>query len=334
MNLDFSNMKVGVIGVGSMGRNHARVLSELADLRGVCDANGEQADLVAGQFGCASYGSVDDLIERSGVEVVTVATPTIFHLEAVEKCLRAGIDVLVEKPIADTVENGQKMIDLAEEMGRTFAVGMIERHNPIVNFTKEIIDKKNLGKVVTISSRRVSNYPARINDVGVITDLGVHDIDVQRYLASSEVKSVYALGGNVRAMPLIDHATILLQFENGIEGVMEVSWLTPMKLRQVMITGLDGFAEMDYVDQELKISSSSSGGLDLPNMWRIPQKYDIKRMRVAQEEPLKRELVDFLSAIREGRDPLVKGWDGLKDLEIAKAAEQSVETGKKVILSQ
>lgn len=331
--MDFSEMKVGVIGVGSMGRNHARIFSELADLRGVCDANKKQADLVAGQFGCESFVDLDDFIERSDVDAVSIATPTVFHLEAVEKCLGSGIDVLVEKPISDTIESGQKMIDLAEEMGRTFAVGMVERHNPIVNFTKDLIDKNTLGNLVTISSRRVSNYPARINDVGVITDLGVHDIDVLRFLSSSEVKSVYALGGNIRSEPLIDHATILLGFENGIEGVMEVSWLTPMKLRQVMITGQNGFAEMDYMDQELKISSSSTGDLDLSNLWRIPQKYDIRRMRVAMEEPLKREIVDFLSAIKEGRDPLVKGWDGLKDLEIAKAAEQSIATGKKVELT-
>ncbi len=105
-----------------------------------------------------------------------------------------------------------------------------------------------------------------------------------------------------------------------------------MKLRQVMITGVDGFAELDYVDQELKISSSSYGKIDVSNLWRIPQNYEIKRMRVAQEEPLKREIKDFLNAIETGKDPLVKGIDGLRDLEIAKAAEESILTGKKVPL--
>ncbi len=324
--------KVGVIGVGSMGGNHARVYKEMADLVAVYDFDEKKAKEVAERFGCKAYSDIDKFLKESGVEAITVATPTIHHKEPVIKALEAGIDVLVEKPISDTVENGKEMMKAAEKSGRILSVGMIERHNPIVNFTKEILEKNAIGKIVTISTRRVSNYPARIKDVGVITDLGVHDIDVIRYLANSEVKSVYALGGNVKTYELIDHATVLLEFENRIEGLMEVSWLTPMKLRQVMVTGIDGFAEMDYVDQELKISSSSYGKIDVSNLWRIPQNYEIKRMRVAQEEPLKREIKDFLNAIETGKDPLVKGIDGLRDLEIAKAAEESILTGKKVPL--
>jgi len=324
--------KVGVIGVGSMGGNHARVYSEMADLVAVCDFDEKKAKQVADRFRCKAYSDVDKFLKDSGVEAISVATPTVHHRDSVIKALEAGVDVLVEKPISDTVENGKEMIRIADKQGRIFSVGMIERHNPIVNFTKEVLEKNTIGKAVTISTRRVSNYPARIKDVGVITDLGVHDIDVIRYLANSEVKSVYALGGNVKTYELIDHATVLLNFENGIEGVMEVSWLTPMKLRQVMITGVNGFAEMDYMDQELKISSSSYGKIDISNLWRIPQNYDIQRMRVAQEEPLKREIKDFLHAIKEERDPLVKGIDGLRDLEIAKSAEKSIIEGKKIDL--
>lgn len=325
--------KVGVIGVGSMGGNHARVYNEMADLVGVCDFDEKKAKDVAKRFGCKAYNDVDKFLKDSGVEAITVATPTVHHKEPVIKALEVGVDVLVEKPISDTVENGRELIKAAEKSGRTLSVGMIERHNPIVNFTKEVLEKNTIGKAVTISTRRVSNYPARIKDVGVITDLGVHDIDVIRYLANSEVKSVYALGGNVKTYELIDHATVLLEFANGIEGLMEVSWLTPMKLRQVNITGVDGVAEVDYVDQEIKIKSSSYGKIDVSNLWRIPQNYEIKRMRVAQEEPLKREVRDFLNAVETGTDPLVKGIDGLRDLEIAKAAERSILEKKKVILN-
>ncbi|MEA3557787.1 MAG: Gfo/Idh/MocA family oxidoreductase [Candidatus Thermoplasmatota archaeon] len=331
--MDISSMKVAVIGVGIMGGNHARVLSEISNLSAVCDQNSDRAREIGEKFSCRHYTSVDEMLDREELDAVIVATPTIYHLEEVEKCARRGIDLLVEKPIADTVENGQRIIDIAEEAGIILVVGMIERHNPIVKATKEIIDKDGLGQIVTLTSKRVSNYPARINDVGVITDLGVHDIDALRYLASSEVKSVYALGGSVKAKGLIDHANILLEFENGSKGIMEVSWLTPMKLRQVKVTGLKGYAEMDYIDQELKISMSSAGKYDLSDNWRIPQNYDIKRMRVAMEEPLKRELVDFLEACSDPNNkPLVSGPDGLKDLEVAKAAERSIETGEKVSL--
>ena len=323
---------MGVIGVGSMGGNHARVYKEMADLVAVCDFDEKKAKEVANRFGCDAYSDVDEFLKKAKLDAVTVATPTVYHKEPVVKAFESGVDVLVEKPIADTVENARDMIKAAEKHSRVFSVGMIERHNPIVNFTKEVLEKNAIGKLVTISTRRVSNYPARIKDVGVVTDLGVHDIDVIRYLANSEIKSVYALGGNVKTYELMDHAIVLLQFQNGIEGVMEVSWLTPMKLRQVMVTGIDGFAEMDYVDQELKISHSSYGNIDVGNLWKIPQNYDIKRMRVAQEEPLKREIKDFLDSIEKGRDPLVKGVDGLRDLEIAKAAERSILEEKKIIM--
>jgi UDP-N-acetylglucosamine 3-dehydrogenase len=326
-------LRTAVIGVGTMGGNHARVLSQISNLIAVSDKNLERSKLIGDKFSCSSYDSTRSMLQKEDIDAVVVANPTIYHLEEVEICIENGVNVLVEKPISDTVENGKKIIAMAEKAGVVLAVGMIEKHNPIVKATKEIIDKGGLGQVVTLSSKRVSNYPARITDVGVITDLGVHDIDVLRYLSSSEVNSVYALGGSVKAKNLVDHANILLQFENGSKGIMELSWLTPMKIRMVRVTGLKAFAEMDYIDQELKISSSSAGKYDLSDNWRIPQNYEIKRMRVAMEEPLRRELVDFLNACSApGSQPLVTGPDGLKDLEVAKAAERSIMTGSKVIL--
>lgn len=324
--------KVGVIGTGSMGRNHARVYSEIADLVAVCDFNEKSVSEVADTCGCGGFMDIDTMIKDSGVEAVSIATPTTTHADIAVKVFEAGIDVLVEKPISDTVENGRRIIEAAERNGRSFAVGMIERHNPVVAFTKDIIDKENVGNIVSINSRRVSNFPTRIHDVGVITDLGVHDIDVIRYLAGGDVQSVYALGGKYIHDKFIDHATILMKFDNGIEGIVEVSWLTPMKTRSVTITGLKGVAEMDYVDQEVRISSSQFGNIQIDNLWKIPQNYDIKRMRVRQEEPLKRELIDFLDSRQKGKKPMVTGEDGLKALMIAKAAEESIKTGKKVEL--
>ncbi|MBN1539132.1 MAG: Gfo/Idh/MocA family oxidoreductase [Candidatus Thermoplasmatota archaeon] len=325
--------RTAVIGVGSMGGNHARVLSQMSDLRAVCDSDTGRAREIAKKFSCNHYPSTEEMLRKEDIDAVVIANPTIYHLQEVEKCAARGINILVEKPIADTVENGQKILDVTSRAGVVLAVGMIERHNPIVKATREILDKGGLGQVVTISSKRVSSYPARITDVGVITDLGVHDIDVLRYLSSSEVTSVYALGGSVKAEGLIDHANILLEFQNGTKGIMELSWLTPMKIRSVRVTGLKAYAEMDYIDQELKISSSSVGKYDLSDSWRIPQNYEIRTMRVAMEEPLKRELQDFMDALRDpAAGPLVSGPDGLMDLTVAKAAERSIAKGSKVML--
>ncbi|MGA1873439.1 MAG: Gfo/Idh/MocA family oxidoreductase [Thermoplasmatota archaeon] len=323
-------MKVGVIGTGSMGRNHVRVLSELGDLVGVCDISPIAAREIGERFGCPSFTDIDSFIKDTGVQAVSIATPTTHHAEAAVKCLTSGVDVLVEKPIAGTLEDARRILDAAMTSGRKLAVGMTERHNPVVKFTRELMDKGELGEIVTMMSRRVSNYPTRISDVGVITDLGVHDIDVLRYLGDSEVSSVYALGGKVKGGKHEDHATIMLSFQNGMEGVIEVSWLTPMKLRKITITGVEGVAEMDYIDQEVMVSTSTSFDMDRFDLWRIPQIYDMRRIRVRNEEPLVRELSDFLGSIRTGAEPMVTGEDGYRTLQIAKAAEESIATGRKV----
>jgi UDP-N-acetylglucosamine 3-dehydrogenase len=326
------DLKVGVIGAGSMGRNHVRVLSEIANLVGVCDISEKSAMEIGSKFNVPYFTDLETFIKETGVEAVCIATPTTHHVDAAITCLEDGIDLLVEKPIAATVEDGKRIIDTAKKNGRTLAVGMIERHNPVVKFTREMIEKGEFGRLVTIMSRRVSNFPVRISDVGVITDIGVHDIDVLRYLSGSEATSVYALGGKVKSEKYEDHATILISFANGMEGVVEVSWLTPMKLRKITITGVEGVAEMDYVDQELMVSTSSTFDKDKFNLWKIPQIYDMRRIRVRNEEPLKRELVDFLEAIVNKKAPLVTGEDGLRSLQIAKAAEESIRNGRKVDL--
>jgi len=326
------DIKVGVIGTGSMGRNHVRVLSELSHLVAVCDNDEKITREISEKFRCKAYKNLDRFLKESDVQAVIVSTPTTTHREIVLKCFRAGVDVLVEKPITDTVESAEEIIDEAKSSGCVFGVGMIERHNPVVQFTRELIEKGELGQLVTMMSRRVSNYPDRIKDVGVVTDLGVHDIDVLKYLCKSRVVSVYALGGNIRDSPHEDHATILMRFENGVEGVVEASWLTPMKLRKITLTGDEGIAEMDYVDQNLSISTSSTFNKDRYDLWRLPQIYDTRRIRVKNEEPLKRELVDFLQAVKERMDPMVSGYDGLRTLVIAKSAEESIRTGKKVDL--
>ena len=325
-----SDIRTGVIGVGSMGKNHARVYSEMSDLRAVCDTDENAVKAIAEKYGCQPYLDIDEMISDSGVEAVSVATPTVTHVGTAVKCLEAGLDILVEKPIADSVEAAEKIIETAKRGSKVLAVGMIERHNPVVRFMKDLLEKETIGRTVTISSRRVSNFPSRIKDVGVITDLGVHDIDVIRYLAGGEVRTVYGIGGKVRASEFEDHATVMLGFDNGIEGIIEVSWLTPMKLRNVTVTGVDGVAEMDYVDQEVKIMRSSFRDLDMGNLWMVPINYDTERLRVRMEEPLKREIADFLSAVEKREGPLVSGQDGLEAVRIAKAAERSIRE-KKVI---
>ena len=174
-------MRVGVVGVGSMGRNHARVLSDIAELVGVADADINVATELANRFDTRAFATFDELLALD-MDAVVVATPTVYHYEYVSKAIDKGLSVLVEKPITPSSKEGRKLVDMAEAAGVTLGVGLIERHNPVITAVKNAIDKNAFGDMITTSSKRVSSFPARIRDVGVIMDLGIHDIDIMRYI--------------------------------------------------------------------------------------------------------------------------------------------------------
>jgi UDP-N-acetylglucosamine 3-dehydrogenase len=324
-------LRVGVIGVGSMGQNHARVFSEMADLVGVVDKDGETGKRVSERLGTEWFENHDDLLKK-GVDAVSIATPTALHYDLARQAIEAGVHVLVEKPMCSTIEEAEKLVELAESTGVTLAVGHIERHNPVVDFAKKGIRDGRYGDVITISARRVSSLPTRIRDVGVILDLGIHDIDVMRYLLGSEVSSVFASGGRIKHDTFEDHANIMLSFENGTSGLIEVNWLTPMKVRRLSLTGLKNFVEIDYITQSIWISSSSLGRLDSFNLYRIPLEFDTRKITLEMREPLKNELKDFMDAIENRRDPLISGRDGLGTMKAVLAAIESQASGKRIDL--
>ncbi len=313
-----------------MGQNHARVLADISNLIGVADTSKENAEKIAERFNTTAYTDIEAFLKMDELEAVSIATPTVTHYELAKIALNHGKHVIVEKPMCATIEEGQELIKLAREKGLTLAVGLIERHNPVVKFTKDLLGTDGVGNVINLSSRRVSSYPARIRDVGVIFDLGIHDMDTLRYLVGAEVVSVYSLGGKSVNPDFEDHAYILVGFDNGITGAIEVNWLTPMKVRKVDITCSESFVEMDYAAQSTQISSSKFMDLDTANFYRIPQKYDIRRMVLRPEEPLKNELDDFLCAIEEDKPPLVTGEDGLMVLNVANCAVLSLKEGRRI----
>ncbi|MFQ5910016.1 MAG: Gfo/Idh/MocA family protein [Thermoplasmata archaeon] len=324
-------LRVGVIGVGSMGQNHARVLSEVADLVGVADTDSDTGRRVAQRFSIEWFQNYEDLLKQ-GIDAVSVATPTALHYRVAKDAIESGVNVLVEKPMCSTVEEAETLVEMAESSGLTLAVGHIERHNPVVDFMKKGIRDGRYGEVVTISARRVSSLPSRIHDVGVILDLGIHDIDVMRYLLGSEVSSVFASGGRRKHENFEDYANILLTFANGTSGFVEVNWLTPMKVRKLSLTCLKNFVEVDYITQSVQISSSALGRLDSFNLYRIPLEFDTRRISLEKREPLKNELKDFLDAIEKKRDPLINGRDGLRTMRAVMAAIESARDGKRISL--
>jgi UDP-N-acetylglucosamine 3-dehydrogenase len=320
--------KVGVVGVGSMGRNHARVLAELGALGGVADPDAKARAEVAARFGVKGYADHREMLEH--VDAVVVATPTKYHMATVIDAAEKGKHVLCEKPIAATVRDGREMLAVARKAGIVLAVGMIERHNPVVGFAKVALAEKRFGELVSLSARRVSAMPGRIKDVGCVLDLGIHDIDVMRYLAGSPAKSVYALTGMQGEAAFEDHADVLIEFGNGVSGVSQTNWLTPMKVRRLSMTCMKNFVELDYMTQGVTISSSQYVSLDQGDLFHAPLEFDIRNISLKKQEPLKNELSDFISAIKNGGTPLVSGEEGLESMRVALAAIASSAGKRKV----
>ncbi len=324
------DIPTGVIGVGSMGQNHARVFSEISNLVGVADANEAQARRVANRFGCEVYSDHRELLKK--VEAVVIATPTSLHREMAEAAASAGVHMLCEKPLANSVADGQAIIDAAADAGVTLAVGHIERHNPVVGYARESLRMGEWGQIITLASRRVSSFPTRISDVGVVFDMAIHDLDVMRYLTGSEITSVYALGGRISTPKHEDHISMLLQFDSDQEGICEANWLTPMKVRQITLTCSTHYVELDYINQAVGVSTSHFVDINEANLFKTALEVEKRHIALTKREPLKNELVDLLKAATRKERPLVTGEDGLAAVRVAHAALESLEQKKRIEL--
>ncbi len=297
-------MKVGVIGVGNMGRHHPRVYSELgAELVGVADTDLAKARKIAAQYATKVYSDYKELLTQ-GLDAVSIAVPTIEHRVVALAAIQKGVNLLIEKPIADSIESAQKIITAAEARRVKLMVGHLERFNPVVRKLKQIIDDGILGKLVFISARRVGPFVPRISDVGIIVDVATHDIDIIRYFIGSECTSVFAR--STRYKNVKGDAAIILMGFGDVSASIEVNWYTPHRIRTLTVTGTEGIAHLDYIKQELGIYKAER------NM----------APKIDKDEPLKLELEHFLDCIITDREPLTNGFGALKALEIAIKAEQ------------
>lgn len=297
-------MRVGVIGSGNMGRHHPRVYRELGvELVGIADINFEKAQEIAAQYGTKAYTDYKELLNQ-GLDAVSIAVPTIRHKEVALEAIQMGINLLIEKPIADSIQSAQDIITVAKHSRVKLMVGHIERFNPAVRKLKQITDDGVLGKLVLISARRVGPFVPQISDVGIIVDVATHDIDILRYLICQECTSVFAR--STRYKNIKGDAAILLIGFGDISASIEVNWYTPHKVRTLTVTGTEGIAYLDYIKQEVEVFNVEQT--------IVP--------RVDKDEPLKLELEHFLDCVSGDKEPLVSGVDGLKALEIAVRAEQ------------
>lgn len=315
-------MRVAVIGLGMMGRNHVRVYSELpgVELVAVVDTDEQAARSVGTRYKVRWYTEARRMLERECCDAVSIAVPTAMHEPIAMEALEAGAHVLVEKPIAATVAGAQRMIERARQLGRQLMVGHIARFNPAVQALKQKLEAGELGRLFQIFCRRIGPFPARIRDVGVVVDLATHDLDIMRYLVGSDPIRVYAETEQRVHTAHEDLLWALLRFPAGIVGALEVNWLTPTKVRETVVLGERGMFRMDDLNQELYFYENGQAG-DLPwaalqTLRGVSEGYMI-RYPIQRCEPLKAELEAFLQSIRGGGLVPVTGEDGLRALELA-----------------
>jgi len=313
-----SKLGVAVIGVGFWGKNHVRVFSELPEtqLLAVCDVDAEKAKAIAGQYGVEAYSDSRKLLKRKDVEAVSICTWTTTHAVEAMRALKAEKHVLVEKPIASTIREARKIVGVAKQKDRRLMVGFIERFNPSVQRAKEMLEKGNIGELVSATAKRVSQWPERIGDVGVVKDYAIHEIDIMRKIFEEDPTTVYAMAGHLKHTKFEDYAQIMLTFKHGKTAFIEANWLTPDKIRRLTLTGSDAILSLDYLTQEISIESLAR----------------MLKPRYEWREPLKLELQHFVRSLLKDKEPEVTGIDGLKALMIAEAALKSSEKGSAVKL--
>lgn len=302
-------VNVGVIGVGAMGENHVRVYHKMeeANLIAVSDVSERALKKIEKKYGAKGYTDYNELLQNPEIEVVSVCVPTTFHHSVVMEAIKNKKHVLVEKPIAFTLNEAEEMISAAKEAGVILSTGHVERFNPAVQKAKELIDDGVIGDIVSAFAKRVGPLPPRIKDVGVSIDLAIHDLDIMNYLFEEEITQVYGtMNSSFDDSEFEDHAEIMVSFDNESTGIIEVNWLTPYKRRELELTGTAGIISVDYIKQSIEVYG------------KFAQDIQIKH-----EEPLKCELKSFLNAVVKDEEPRITGEDGLKALKMVIAANRS-----------
>jgi predicted dehydrogenase len=306
------------------------------ELVAVCDADPDVAREIASRYNAAAYQDYHKMLDAVCPDAVSVTVPTSRHEELALASLDAGAHVLVEKPIAATLEGGRLMIEKARSVNRQLMVGHIVRFNPAMQQLKQRLQNGEIGRFFQIFCRRVGPFPARIRDFGVVIDLAPHDIDLMRFLTGMEPIRVFCETGqriNTRSEDLL---LGLMRFPDGVTGALEINWLTPTKVREVTVLGERGMFRVDDLTQDLYFYENAEVG---QNVWPAMQTLkgvsegSMTRFAIQRHEPLKAELQAFVSAIETGDHVPVSGEDGLVALRLALALIESGRTHQVIEVS-
>jgi len=297
-------LKIGVVGVGVMGSNHARVLSEMSNVRlvGIADPDRKQRDFVARTLGCAAFGDLDSLL-NCGLDAVTIAAPTHLHHDLALECIARGVHLLVEKPIAPTVEEGRSIVAAARRAGVTLMVGHVERFNPAVESIKRAIKNED---ILSIAITRVGPFPPRMSNVGVVIDLAVHDIDLIRWFTDSEIAEIQPQLSSAIA-EREDIALLQFRTASGVLAHINTNWLTPFKARNVTVATRGKYVMGDLLTRQV---TECFG-------FQADGSYSMRHLSVGHDEPLRAALISFIASARAGKPPAVTGEQAVASLEIA-----------------
>jgi UDP-N-acetylglucosamine 3-dehydrogenase len=315
-------LKIAVVGTGSMGMNHLRVLrdfnEEQVQIVGVAEIYEPSLKIAMSRFHVAGYTDYCEMVEKTQPDLVAIVVPTHLHFEVASYVLNRGIHVLLEKPMTSTIEEALALIQLAQTRGAKLAIGHIERFNPAVIEVKRHLVAGELGQVFHLHARRLGPFPPRIRDVGVTLDLATHDIDVMRYLADAEVEHVYSETQQRIHSTHEDLLLGILRFTNQAIGVLDVNWLTPTKVRELSITGEKGMYLINYLTQDVYFYENdyTTTTWDALRSLTGVSEGTMTRLKVQKAEPLRLEYENVMGAIQQDSLPTVSGEDGLAVLKI------------------
>jgi len=331
-------LKVAVIGTGHLGKEHARIYSEIPEvsLVGVVDTNKDTGEAVARRCKTRYYSSVKEILNK--VDVASVVVPTKSHYEITKDLLNNGIHVLVEKPMTGTVSEAEDLIKLSQQSSTILQPGYIERFNPAL----EAIKKLDVS-LKFIECHRLSPFTLRSADIGVVLDLMIHDIDIILYLSKSKVKKIDAVGVNVIA-DKEDIANARIQFENGCVANITASRVSFEPMRRIRLFSENSYISLDYQKQEaliykkspkltLKSIDAESKGvssiLDLKN-FSFGDMLKIERIKMDNQEPLRKELESFIDCVKNGKQPVVSGEEGIEAIKIADIIREEINKNLKL----
>ena len=307
-----AKLRVGVVGVGYLGKFHARIYAGLPDVElvGVVDTNRDTAARVAAEYRSRAFERPEDLLGK--IDAVSIVVPTVYHLEVARPFLENGVHMLMEKPIAPSLEDGQKLVELAERAGVTFQVGHLERYNAgFMELTRRAIQPR------FIEATRIGSFVERATDVDVVTDLMIHDIDIVMSLVRSPIRDLRAIGVPV----LTEHADIAnarLEFENGAVADVTASRVSAKKQRRIRVFGRNSYHALDFADQQVEEVIAH------PNPAGGRPEIKSEKLSITPTPPLDAELADFVNTVRARRAPLVDGRTGLEALRVALMVKEKI----------